>query len=99
MVQNANERGDQLRKHLRDLQTNFPVIGDVRGLGLMNALEFTRDGGEPDKNTTKAVIAAALEEGLILLPCGTFDNVIRWIPPLTVTAQEIDDAIIDIVNS
>jgi len=92
LVQNAKERGGQLRKHLKDLQGQFPVIGDVRGLGLMDALEFTRDG-EPDKDTTKAVIAAALEEGLILLPCGTFDNVIRWIPPLTVSAQEIDEAV------
>ena len=92
LVQNANERGEQLRNRLRDLQTQFPIIGDVRGLGLMDALEFTRDG-EPDKDTTKAVMAAALEEGLILLTCGTFDNVIRWIPPLTVSAQEIDEAV------
>ena len=68
------------------------MIGDIRGLGLMNAVEFTRNG-EPDSKTSKAVMAAALDDGLILLGCGTFDNVIRWIPPLVVTAQEIDDAI------
>lgn len=92
LVQNAEERGEQLRTHLRNLQAQFPVIGDVRGLGLMDAVEFTRDG-EPDPDTSKVVMAAALEDGLILLGCGTFDNVIRWIPPLVVTAQEIDDAI------
>jgi 4-aminobutyrate aminotransferase len=92
LVQNAHERGEQLRTHLSNLQAQFPVIGDVRGLGLMDAVEFTRDG-EPDPDTSKAVMAAALEEGLILLGCGTFDNVIRWIPPLVVTTQEIDDAI------
>lgn len=92
LLQNAEERGEQLRIHLRNLQAQYPVIGDVRGLGLMNAIEFTRDG-EPDPDLSKAVMAAALEDGLILLGCGTFDNVIRWIPPLVVTAQEIDDAV------
>jgi 4-aminobutyrate aminotransferase len=92
LVQNAEERGDQLRKGLRDLQAQFPVIGDVRGLGLMDAVEFTRNG-QPDPETTKAVAGAALENGLILLTCGTFDNVIRWIPPLVVTEQEIDQGL------
>jgi 4-aminobutyrate aminotransferase len=92
LLQNAQERGDQLRSLLKNLQAQFPAIGDVRGLGLMDAVEFTREG-EPDPDTSKAAIATALEEGLILLGCGTFDNVIRWVPPLVVTAQEIDDAI------
>lgn len=89
LVQNSAERGVQLRQRLSDLQARFPVIGDVRGLGLMDAVEFTRNG-EPDPDTCKAVQHAALDEGLILLTCGTFDNVIRWIPPLVVTADEID---------
>ena len=92
LLQNAEERGEQLRTHLRNLQAQYPVIGDVRGMGLMNAVEFTREG-EPDPDTSKAVMAAALDDGLILLGCGTFDNVIRWIPPLVVTAQEIDNAL------
>lgn len=92
LVQNAEARGEQLRAHLRNLQTQYPVIGDVRGLGLMDAVEFTREG-EPDAETTRKVMARALEEGLILLTCGTFENVIRWIPPLVVTAQEIDEAV------
>ncbi len=92
LVENAELRGEQLRMHLRDLQTKFPVMGDVRGLGLMDAVEFTHNG-QPDPETAKAVIKAALEEGLILLGCGTFDNVIRWIPPLVVTPVEIDRAV------
>jgi 4-aminobutyrate aminotransferase-like enzyme len=67
-------------------------MGDVRGLGLMDAVEFTREG-QPDAVTTKAVIAKCLEDGLILITCGTFDNVIRWIPPLVVTPDEIDQAV------
>ncbi|MEW6402411.1 MAG: aminotransferase class III-fold pyridoxal phosphate-dependent enzyme [Chloroflexota bacterium] len=92
LVQNAEARGEQLRTRLRDLQTRYPVMGDVRGLGLMDAVEFARDG-QPDPETSKAVMASALEGGLILLGCGTFDNVIRWIPPLMVTPQEIDQAV------
>jgi 4-aminobutyrate aminotransferase len=92
LVQNSQARGEQLRASLRSLQAQFPVMGDVRGLGLMDAVEFTRDG-QPDPVTAKAVMAAALDEGLILLSCGTFDNVIRWIPPLVVTAQEIDKGV------
>jgi 4-aminobutyrate aminotransferase len=92
LLQNAEERGKQLRTCLKDLQCQFPVMGDVRGLGLMDAVEFTKDG-QPDPVTTKAVIQAALEDGLILLGCGTFENVIRWIPPLVVTQQEMNDAV------
>jgi 4-aminobutyrate aminotransferase len=89
LLQNAQARGEQLRARLREMQVPFSVIGDVRGLGLMDAVEFTRNG-QPDSDTTKAVAGAALELGLILLTCGTFDNVIRWVPPLVVTQQEID---------
>ena len=67
-------------------------MGDVRGLGLMDAVEFTKDG-HPDPETTKAVQAACLERGMILLTCGTFDNVIRWIPPLVVTSAQIDQGV------
>jgi 4-aminobutyrate aminotransferase len=91
LVENAAARGEQLRARLSDLQVQFPVMGDVRGLGLMDAVEFTRNG-EPDAVTTKALMKACLDDGLILLNCGTFDNVIRWIPPLVVTAEEIDRA-------
>jgi len=92
LVQNADARGEQLRRRLRELQAQYSAIGDVRGLGLMDAVEFSRSG-QPDPDTTKAVMAAALEVGLILLGCGTFDNVIRWIPPLVVTSQEIDQGV------
>jgi 4-aminobutyrate aminotransferase len=92
LVENSAIRGEQLRARLKELQAQFPVMGDVRGLGLMDAVEFTKDG-QPDAVTTKAVIAACLESGLILLSCGTFDNVIRWIPPLIVSSEEIDRAV------
>ncbi len=64
----------------------------MRGLGLMVGVEFGQPGA-PDTATAKAVIKAAFERGLMLLTCGTFDNVIRWIPPLVVTEQQIDEAL------
>jgi 4-aminobutyrate aminotransferase len=77
---------------LRKLQTEFPSIGDVRGLGLMVGVEFGKPGA-PDTTTAKAVDKAAFERGLMLLTCGTFDNVIRWIPPLVVKEEQIAEAL------
>lgn len=92
LVANAAARGAQLLAGLRQLQAAFPLIGDVRGLGLMVGVEFTRDG-QPDTATAKAVVKAALDGGLLLLTCGTYDNVIRWIPPLVVTEAEIAEGL------
>lgn len=93
MIENAQIRGTQLINHLRKLQLEYPVIGDVRGLGLMIGVEFRSVDRKPDKATTKAVVQACFDKKLLLLTCGTYDNVIRWIPPLNVTEQQIDDAI------
>lgn len=93
LVENSLARGAQLLTGLLKLQQDFSVIGDVRGLGLMTATEFTKANGEPDTDTSKAVVKAAFERGLMLLTCGTYDNVIRWIPPLVVTKAEIDEAL------
>jgi 4-aminobutyrate aminotransferase len=92
LLENAAQRGAQLTAGLRRLQHEFPAIGDVRGPGLMIGVEFTRDG-EPDTVTSKAVVKAAGEGGLLLLTCGTYDNVIRWIPPLVVSEPEVDEAL------
>ena len=93
MPGNAARRGIQLTTGLRKLQEEYPIIGDVRGLGLMVGTEFTVKGKPADKSITKAVIHACEERGLLLLSCGTYDNVIRWIPPLIVNEQQINDAL------
>ena len=93
MPGNAARRGEQLTTGLRKLQEEYPSIGDVRGLGLMIGTEFTVKGKPADKAITKAVIHACEERGLLLLSCGTYDNVIRWIPPLIVTEQQITDGL------
>ena len=89
---NAEERGKQLREALTELQKDFPAIGDVRGQGLMTAVEFSKDG-KPDTDTAKAVIKESVSKKMLLLPCGTYGNVVRWIPPLIVTAEQIDKGV------
>jgi 4-aminobutyrate aminotransferase len=92
LAENAAARGRELLAGLRALQADYPVMGDVRGLGLMAACEFG-PSGSPDKDNAKAVVKAAAAEGLLLLNCGTFDNVIRWIPPLVVTREQIAEGL------
>src|SRR4030043_164333 len=99
MLENARIRGEQLINHLRRIQFDFPVIGDVRGLGLMIGVELRTPERKPDKATNKAVVNACFERKLMLLTCGTYDNVIRWIPPLVVTEKQIDEAIDIFVES
>ena len=97
LVANAAARGDQFLAGLRALQAKYRSIGDVRGLGLMLALEFVvpgeGDGRVPDPALTRRVLAAALERKLIVLSAGTYANVARIIPPLVTTASEIDLAL------
>ena len=94
MLENAAERGVQLMTGLRKFQEEFPQIGDVRGLGLMVGTEFIVDGSQGKaKPMVKKIIQSAEQHDLLLLNCGTYDNVVRWIPPLNVTNQQINDGL------
>jgi 4-aminobutyrate aminotransferase len=93
LLGNARARGTQLMTGLRHLQEDYPNIGDVRGLGLMIGSEFRTVQGKPDKTTAKAVIHACLDDGLMLLSCGPWDNTVRWIPPLVVSEAQISQAL------
>ncbi|MEC3978648.1 aspartate aminotransferase family protein [Amycolatopsis sp. H20-H5] len=93
LVENAAERGRQLLEGARLVADKTPVIGDVRGLGLLVGSEFTKPGGEPDAATAAAVQKAAAASGLLLLTCGAFMNVVRMVPPLVVNAAQVDDAL------
>jgi 4-aminobutyrate aminotransferase len=92
LVENAAHMGARLQQGLRELGAEHPVIGDVRGLGLMVGVEFTREG-QADAATTARVQGECLARDLLLLTCGTYGNVIRWIPPLVANAAEIDAAL------
>jgi len=94
MLENATERGIQLMTGLRKFQEEYPQIGDVRGKGLMVGTEFIVDGSQVKaKQLVKDVIRSAEEKNLLLLSCGTYDNTVRWIPPLNVTGQQINDGL------
>ena len=94
LVENAARLGEKLLVRLQALQDPYPSLGDVRGLGLMLGVEFVVPGGRtPDKNRTKAIQRACIEAGLLLLTCGTDENIIRWIPPLIITDQELEEAL------
>jgi 4-aminobutyrate aminotransferase len=94
MLENAADKGIQLMTGLRKLQEEYPQIGDVRGKGLMIGTEFSANGNRArEKQMVKDVIHAAEEHNLLLLSCGTYDNTVRWIPPLNVTAEQINDGL------
>lgn len=89
LLENTQLVGTQLITGLRHLQEDYPIIGDVRGLGLMIGTEFRTTENKPDKQSAKAVVQACLESGLLLLTCGTWDNTVRWIPPLIVDEDQV----------
>src|SRR5947199_4993419 len=84
------ERAEQiaafLRARLDEIASRQPIVGEVRGLGSMLALELTEQNGD----AAKAVTAAAREKGLVLLSCGLYGNVIRLLPPLSATDEELE---------
>lgn len=81
----ANAAGALLTRELLDLQRSFDCIGDVRGLGAMVAMELVRggDASVPDPELAKALVQRCAEKGLVLLSCGVYGNVIRFLAPLT----------------
>ncbi|MCB5195486.1 4-aminobutyrate--2-oxoglutarate transaminase [Deefgea salmonis] len=81
----ANQLGDRLQARLQIIASAVPQIAQIRGLGAMVAIELIDPAtGEPDVAKTKAIQAHALAQGLILLSCGTYANVIRFLFPLTI---------------
>ncbi len=93
LIENSAQMGELLRNGLHLLQKVNPEIGDVRGLGLMVATEFTTPDGEPWGQLVGAVVQEARKRGLLLLTCGAYGHIVRWIPPLIVTPPQIQDAL------
>jgi len=94
LVVRSNARGLQLIEGLRALQSRHAGVGDVRGLGLMVAAELTHADGTPDAARTSAVMEHCLRENhVILMSCGADGNVVRFMPPLVVSEQQIDEAL------
>lgn len=90
----AERLGQRLKQRLASLRDDVPEIIDIRGPGLMNAVEFNVAGTDkPSPEFTNKVREEALKRGLILLTCGVYGNVIRFLPPLTVPDAVFDEAL------
>ena len=94
LCERATALGDKLRAHLEGLRGKVAGIADVRGLGSMVALELNDANGKPDAEAVKRVQARALEQGLILLSCGVYGNVLRFLYPLTIPDAQFDRALV-----
>jgi 4-aminobutyrate aminotransferase/(S)-3-amino-2-methylpropionate transaminase len=98
---NLNARAKHIEEialgKLRELATELSdssVIGDVRGRGAMLAIELVQAGSkEPNPELTKTIAAACLKEGVIILTCGTYGNVIRLLPPLVISDELLLDGL------
>ncbi|MCZ8430951.1 4-aminobutyrate--2-oxoglutarate transaminase [Achromobacter ruhlandii] len=93
LCERAVQLGDKLRAHLEGLRAKVPGIAHVRGLGSMVALELNDANGKPDAEAVKKVQARAIEQGLILLSCGVYGNVLRFLYPLTIPDAQFDRAL------
>lgn len=92
LVANSAERGAQLKQALQMVADKHERIVDVRGLGLMIGNEFRDGDGRPDPVTAAAAQQEAARRGLLLLTCGAWGQVVRFIPALVVDADEVDEA-------
>lgn len=92
-IDNCVKMGEYFMKKLLELKEKYSIIGDVRGKGLMLAAEFVGENNTSNGDAVKHIINYSLENGLILLNCGTYKNVLRFIAPTTVSKEEIDEAL------
>lgn len=93
LVRNAEVMGARLRAGLQAIGASIPAIGDVRGLGLMLATEFVTADGHPDRETAARVQRAALEQGLPVQLCGTWNHVVRMTPALVIDEAGVGEAL------
>jgi 4-aminobutyrate aminotransferase / (S)-3-amino-2-methylpropionate transaminase / 5-aminovalerate transaminase len=91
----ADALGRALRARLEALAPQLPGVGDVRGLGPMIALELVHDddAGTPAPELAAATVSAGLDQGVLLLSCGLYGNVIRLLPPITIGQEDLDQGL------
>jgi 4-aminobutyrate aminotransferase / (S)-3-amino-2-methylpropionate transaminase / 5-aminovalerate transaminase len=96
LLERSRTLGEKVLGRLREMQDRHKLIGDVRGRGMMTAIELVSDRGSkeplsgPDGN---AIVRRCLEEGVVILKAGTYDNVIRLLPPLTIDEALLEDGL------
>lgn len=89
----ANAMGDKVKAYLNALRGSVKQISDVRGLGAMVAVEFADAAGNPDAEFTRQVQQKAKDAGLLLLTCGVYSNVVRFLFPLTIQEEILDEGL------
>lgn len=90
--------GDRLKARLSQIRESVPAIADIRGLGFMVAAEFMKKDGTPDADLTNRIRMFALERGVILLTCGVYGNVIRFLAPVTIPDAVFEEAL-DVIEA
>lgn len=95
LLENAREQGEYMLRVLHDLQNESSIIGEVRGAGLMIAVEFVEPGTDiaPNTEAVRRILDRCLEDGLLMYPCGHWTQTIRLIPPLTITRPQVDEGL------
>jgi 4-aminobutyrate aminotransferase/(S)-3-amino-2-methylpropionate transaminase len=95
LPERANHVGELVQRRLRALQPKLACIGEVRGLGGMVAMELVRnrDANAPDADLAKALVQRSAANGLILLSCGVYGNVIRFLMPLTASDAIVNEGL------
>lgn len=93
LVSNAQVVGSYLREKLQELKEKYPLVGDVRGMGLMQGVELVREKKEPAKQEILQVFEATRRRGLLIGKGGLYGNVIRIAPPLNIGKADVDEAV------
>jgi len=94
LVERARSIGDVMTTRLQEMAATHDAVGEVRGRGAMIAIELTRPGTtEPDAATAAAVAKACHADGLVVLTCGTYGNVLRFLPPLVMPDHLLDEGL------
>ncbi|HDH96957.1 MAG TPA: aminotransferase class III-fold pyridoxal phosphate-dependent enzyme [Proteobacteria bacterium] len=92
-MKEAAHKADAAMKLLKQLEAESDRVGEVRGLGLMIGIELVKPDGAPDDKLCEAVIEYLRRRGYLLISCGTYGNVIRFIPPLVAPMELIEQCI------
>ncbi len=93
LVENAAKRGEQMWQQLHTLKNDYPIIATIRGKGLMLGMEIGNGPQEPHPDLAQKLTEASERHGLLLLRCGIDGQIVRWLPPLVVTEEEVTDAV------
>jgi 4-aminobutyrate aminotransferase/(S)-3-amino-2-methylpropionate transaminase len=94
LLDRATSIGESMTARLRTIQASYPSVGDVRGRGAMIAIELVGDDGiTPDPGLTKRIAAACHGDGVLVLTAGSYGNVLRFLPPLVISDELLDDAL------